>query len=70
MPISPDLFGKPVHFDGSSGLLSALAEAVNDGANVHDGLLPQTPDVRDPADLRSADYFNRLRASAQARLRG
>lgn len=57
-------------FAGNEALLSALAEAVDDGANVHAGLLPQTPDVRDPADLRSADYFNRLRAWAQARLRG
>lgn len=53
-------------FTGNAAWLSALAEAADDGADVHAGLLPAVPDLRDPAALRAADYFHRLRAWGQA----
>jgi hypothetical protein len=56
-------------FAGNENFLSALAEADDDGGDVHAGLLPDLPDVRDAAAIRAADYFRRLRASATARFR-
>jgi hypothetical protein len=55
-------------FAGNQEFLAALAAAEDDGANVHLGLLPDIPDLRDPAAIRAADYFHRLRAWGQARL--
>ena len=56
-------------FTGNDAWLSALAEAADDGGDVHAGLLPQAPDVRDPDAIRAADYFHRLRAWGQAYFR-
>jgi hypothetical protein len=56
-------------FAGNENFLSALTEADDDGGDVHGGLLPGVPDVRDPAAIRAADYFDRLQALATARFR-
>jgi hypothetical protein len=57
-------------FAGNEALLAALAAGVDDGQDVHAGLLSSPPDVRDPVAIRAHDYFHRLQAWAQARLRG
>jgi hypothetical protein len=56
-------------FAGNEALLSALAEAADDGGDVHAGLIHPVPDVRDPAALRAGNYFHRLRAWGQAKFR-
>jgi hypothetical protein len=56
-------------FAGNEAFLSALAEAVDDGGDVHCGLFPQVPDVRDPLAIRKDNYFDRLRSWAQDRIR-
>jgi hypothetical protein len=56
-------------FAGNEAWLSALAEATDDGGDVHAGLLPRVPNVRDPAALRADDYFRRLRAWGQTQFR-
>lgn len=56
-------------FAGNEALLSALAEAKDDGGSVHGGLPGSVPDFRDPLAIRADCYFDRLRAQAQARLR-
>jgi hypothetical protein len=56
-------------FAGNENLLSALAEADDDGGDVHAELLSGVPDIRDPAAIRAADYFHRLRALATERFR-
>lgn len=56
-------------FAGNEAWLSALFEAVDDGADVHAGLLPKVPDLRNPAALRANDYFDRLRTWGQSRFR-
>lgn len=56
-------------FAGNEALLSALAEAVDDGGNVFAECAGAVPDLRDPAAIRAGDYFHRLRTSAQAKLK-
>lgn len=56
-------------FAGNEALLSALAEAVDDDGNAHAGVLPEIPDLRDPAAIRASQYFARLRDRAQMRLK-
>lgn len=55
-------------FAGNEALLSALAEGVDDGADVHAGLVRQVPDVHDPAAIRASGYFQQLRALGQNKL--
>lgn len=56
-------------FAGNEAWLSKLAEAADDGADVHAGLMPQVPDLRNPAALRAGDYFRRLRTWGQCQFR-
>lgn len=56
-------------FAGNEELLSALAEAVDDGGDVHAGRAGVIPDLSDPQAIRAHDYFHRLRIAAQAKFK-
>lgn len=57
-------------FTGNEAFLAALAEGVDDGGDVHAGLVGQVPDVHDPAAIRASNYFLQLRTVAQSKLKG